>query len=149
MAEKGFYYNIHGDSLHNQVRFLAICEIVEADGVIKDTKVFKKKCNFPCEPDIFFEIETKYKDGPRTIKNKALYVVEIETKATNQSRKLKYDQYRGSLAGLTDLIVIDLDKEFWNWAAQLLTKSDEDKKGWNPYDSIALLRGFIKERLPI
>lgn len=142
MADKGFWYNIHGDSLHNLVRFLALCEIVNAGGIKKDTKTFKGKCHFPCEPDIFFEIETKYKSGPRTIRTKSLYVVEIETKATDQSRKLKYEQYRGSLAGLTDLIVIDLDKEYWDWATK---KGAHD----NAYDNWSLLKEYIKMRLPL
>lgn len=142
MVEKGFYYNIHGDSLHNIARFLALYEIVDSGGVIKDTKIFKKKCTFPCEPDIFFEIETKYKDGPRTIKTKSLYVVEIETMATNQSRKLKYEQYRGSLVGLTDLIVIDLDKEYCEWA----TKRDINI---GIYDNWNLLREYVRTRLPL
>ena len=139
MLNKGFYYSIHGGGLHNLVRFLAICEIVNGAGVLKDTKTFKGKCNFPCEPDIFYERVAVYKDGAKKIKTKELYVVEIETKATNQSRKMKFEQYKNSLAGLTDLIVIDLNEEYIKWAIE--------REYTIPYDNWVALRDYVKYRL--
>lgn len=142
MADKQWNHRLHGDDLHDLVIFLVERHVIENNGVIKPTRDFKGKKICPCEPDVYFSIDTKLIDGNKRIHQKGLYVVEVETRATNESRLTKFKQYRESLAGLTDLIVIDLDKEYWEWI---------EKKGiHNPqYHDWTQMRDYIKERMPI
>ena len=70
---------------------------------MKSVDGFKDKYHCPCEPDVFFEIYSK-KFG------KQLYVVEVETKASKKSIQKKWQQYKDSTAGITDLIILDMSK---------------------------------------
>jgi len=141
MTNKGFYHNIHGDALHNLMIFEVKCYILKHGGVIKDTKVFKDRA-CKCEPDIFFEIETRGVRGNKRSKIEEIYVIEIETNATTESIKRKYEQYKESYAGLTDLLVFDMNKEYKKFAA-------EEGRGEvvDIYNNVALLRAFIDARL--
>jgi len=141
MTNKGFYHNIHGDALHNLMIFEVKCYILKHGGVIKDTKVFKDRA-CKCEPDIFFEIETRGVRGNKRSKIEEIYVIEIETNATTESIKRKYEQYKESYRGLTDLLVLDMNKDYKKFAADSGWETDVDI-----YNDVALMRAFIKMRV--
>lgn len=144
MAEKEWMHRLHGDDLHDLVIFLAERLIVQKGGKLKPTRDFRGRKLCPCEPDIFFEIETKLIEGNRRIKQRGLYVVEIETKATYESRITKYKQYKETLTGLVDLIIIDLYKEFPEWANDRFMTGIAKR----PEEYWTLLQEFIEARLP-
>lgn len=142
MADKDWTHRLHGDDLHDLVIFLVERDVIQKDGKLKPTRDFKKKYVSPCEPDVFFEIDAKLIEGNKRTNQKALYVVEVETRATNQSRLKKYQQYKEHLTGLTDLIVVDLDKEYIEWAGKNNIK-DHIFERWDA------LREYVQERMPI
>lgn len=152
MADKMWNHRLHGDDLHDLAIFLVERHVIKKGGVLKPTRDFRGKKICPCEPDVYFSMDTKLIEGNKRVHQKGLYVVEIETKATNESRMTKYKQYKESLAGLTDLIVIDLEKEFGDW---LLKR--EEKIGRNlaitgdfyTYTNWELIQVFIAERMPL
>ena len=123
MSDLGFYHRIHGNALHDLVLTRAKRYVVLHGGKIKDSVGFKDKYHCPCEPDLLFEVFDKKR-------GKLLYVVEVETNATKHSRQTKWNQYKESTAGITDLIILDLgDLIAW--------------KNWEAIDE------FIRERMPI
>ena len=107
---KGFYHRLHGGRFHDQVLMQIERYVVAHDWKLKSVDGFKDQYHCPCEPDAFFEIYSK-KFG------KQLYVVEVETNATKKSRETKWNQYKNSTAGITDLIIINtkLLKKQNNW----------------------------------
>jgi len=87
--------------------FLVERYVVEAGGKLIEPRGFKKRALWPCEPDVVFSYQTK---GTRYV-----YVVEVESAATTESRNRKTEQYKESLKGVTDLIVLDLEGDGIAW----------------------------------
>ena len=117
-----WYHRKHGNSLHDLAIFFVERRVVTRGGKLRSVKDYKDLHYWPCEPDVVFLHEEK---GKRYV-----YVVEIETKATTESRNRKSVQYQEALKGVTDLVVINLDD-------------------CPDLDSISTLEGFILERMPI
>lgn len=114
------------------VIFLTERHVVVNGGKLKATGGFKHLYKSACEPDVFFEVDSKMVKGNQRSHQRQLYVVEVETHASTESRQRKWFQYKESLAGITDLIVLDLgeipESGLWDWA---------------------VLELFIRERMPI
>lgn len=146
MGLKSFIHSIHGDKLHDTVIFLIKRHIINCGGTIKDTKVFRDRACV-CEPDIYYEIGAKRIDGNRRNKIMEIYVIEVETNPTNESRLKKYEQYREKLVGLTDLIVIDMSKDYIDFVRKFC--ADTDYKVVSVYHDYFLIEKFIEERVPI
>lgn len=124
MSVKSFYHQMHGDRLHDLVRYLVEYYIVSKGGRLMDRETFKKKHYLPCEPDVIFQFLEKG--------TKYIYVVEVETNPTKESVAKKSAQYMDSTAGITDLVVLDLSK-----------MKDHEQVNW------LLIDKFIKERMPL
>lgn len=133
-------HRLHGSMFHDLVIYLCESIIVRKGGILLPTADFKKKYKSPCEPDVFFKVKQKKREGNRVREETELYVVECETKATETSKNKKFEQYKQTLAGLTDLIILDFDKDYTAFAG---------KEKPEIYDDWKLLREFIEERLPI
>lgn len=151
--DKGFYHNIHGDKLHDTMRFLIKRRIIEKGGKIKDTKVFKDRaCR--CEPDVYCEFESKKISGNKRSPLKETYVIEVETNPSAESIKKKYEQYKESLAGLTDLIIFDMNEGYIRFVADDIGASAEDIKNdmidnLDIYSDLYLMERYIDWKLPL
>jgi len=143
--DKGFYHKIHGNKVHDTMRMLGERFVIENDGKIKDGRVFKDRA-CPCEPDLYYEIETKGINGNKRKKMKEIYVVEFETSPSTESIKKKYEQYKETLVGLTDLIVVDMDKGYKKF---LIEYHKERMEKTFIYDDLFLLEEYIKWRMPV
>lgn len=146
MATKGFFHEIHGNKLHDNMRFFIMRRVVEKGGKPKDKRVFKDRA-CPCEPDAYFEIDTKKVSGNKRTRMKETYVAEVETKPSTKSRRKKYEQYKETLVGLTDLIVFDMNEEYKEFAEKLF--GEEQYVSNNIYSDIYIMEKFVEAKLPI
>ena len=100
--ELGFWHRIHGKALHDQVLARWERYVILHDGKLLSREGFNDKYKCPCKPDLFFSKDDKQR-------GKQLYVGEVETNATTHSRQTKWNQYKESTAGITDVIILDLN----------------------------------------
>jgi hypothetical protein len=96
MSKRGWWHEPHGGRFHDQVIYAVKYRVIALGGEVLDPTGFDKKYNCPCKPDVLFRL------------NGNTYVVEVETRATKQSRQTKWLQYKDSTAGIKDLIVLDM-----------------------------------------
>ncbi len=101
MTELGFYHKIHGKALHDQVIMRWQRYVVLHGGKLLSNDGFMDKYKCPCQPDLFFSYPDK--------NGKKLYIGEVETNATSHSRQTKWNQYKESTAGITDVLILDLN----------------------------------------
>jgi hypothetical protein len=118
-----WWHTAHGDFTHDLVRYLVEHHVKTKikNGILMDRAVFKKRTCSPCEPDVIFQY---VEDG-----KKYIYVVEVESRLTNNSEKRKTEQYKEALAGITDLIILNLD----------------EVKDWN---NLRELKNYVEARMP-
>ena len=126
MSNLGWYQRIHGQQQHTNITMHAAKMIVIRGGRIKDPSVFKK-CNPPCEPDLYFD----YDDHGKKFQG----VLEVETNATKESIARKQRQYEEQVRGVI-LHVLDCKKGF-------------DRHGGEVFDSIRVMERWLDEELPI
>jgi len=102
MAEIIIVHRIHGHSTHDLAIYLAERHLKIKKCILKDPTIFKKKFYYPGEPDIYFDV---IEGGKRYT-----YIVEMESNPTKANTEKKNNQFKGSNAGITDMILIDLSK---------------------------------------
>ena len=125
-----FEHHIHGDDLHDLMRFLIKRKLKKKGATILDTRVFKdRRC--PCEPDVYFQWDEVLREGNTKRHVTRRGVIEVESNPSKESIALKNEQYTFSLAGVK-LFIFDLTQlEAGKW------------RDWKYLDE------WIEKRLPL
>jgi hypothetical protein len=102
MTERGYWHQIHGKALHDEVISRLQRYVILHHGKLLSCDGFMDKYHCPCKPDVF----CSYEGNGRP---KELFVFEVETNASKRSRDTKWQQYKESTAGIKDAVILDLN----------------------------------------